>query len=45
MHLHPNLSDGSVLSKDVVHFFGGDFVGKISYVQDPVNLRGKPDLQ
>jgi hypothetical protein len=45
VNLHPNLSDGSIFSKDVVHFFGGDFVRKISYVQDPVYLRGKSDLQ
>jgi hypothetical protein len=32
VNLHPNLSDGSIFSEDVVHFFGGDFVRKISYV-------------
>ena len=41
---HSDLPDGPKLSEDVVHFFGGDFVGQIADIEHPVHLRRKTDL-
>ena len=43
--LHPDLSDGSIFSEDIVHLFCGDLVWQISYIQDSVDFRRKPNLK
>ena len=39
-----DLSDGAVFPEDVVHFFGRDFVGQISDVQNSIHFRRQSDL-
>ena len=42
---HSDLSDGAILPEDVIHFFSGDLVWQVLYIQDTVDFRRKPHLQ
>ena len=44
-NLHPNLSNCSILSKDIIHLFRSNLVWQVSYVQDSVDFRWKPNLK
>jgi hypothetical protein len=39
-----DLPDGSILSKKIVHIFGGNFERQILHEEDSVHLLGKPLL-